>query len=347
MYTLDDRQIDAPQTGLVYTSVSLNNIDTYNTAASIKLIVAAVNKTSGKIEAIAADSTENMTNASDTLKAGINYDSSTCDYKYYVWDSNNNSVINCAPSAPQNFDVQSKVKGAYITFDASLDDFGAIDKYVIYCDGESYATAYSPSGILVDAEGEHEYYAVAYDHCGVASEPTETLTGKTVSMLGIILEGETKADVNALSSGIIFDTIDGIDPNDKCSEQVQKDGVYCRATFDLSEIRNEPGKRSMLYFSVDKQEIPAEQSDITFEITYFDEGTGNINLQYNNTSNSQATAKVAARANSNTWKTAVVRLTDAKLSANINANDIRLAGTADNPVIYISEVKAIATESYQ
>lgn len=346
-YTVDEQISDAPATGFVKTSVSLNNIDTYKVGTSIKLIVASVNKATGKIEAISADSTDNMTTPKDTLTAGVAHNADTCDYKYFVWDSNNNSVINCAPSMPQNFSVQSKATGTYISFDASEDDFDAIDKYVIYRDGEEYKTLYAASGVLDVTEDNHTYYMVAYDHYGVASEPTEEITGETVSMLGILLEGETKDDVNANSYGITFDTIDGIDANDKCSEQASKDGVYCRKTFDISEIRQQPDRFSMLYFKVDKQEIPQDETDITFEITYFDEGTGNINLQYNNTSNSVATAKVATRTNTNTWKKAVVQLTNAKLSANINGCDFRISGVAANPEIYISKVEAVPTHQYQ
>ena len=144
-----------------------------------------------------------------------------------------------------------------------------------------------------------------------------------------------------------FVNLDGLDVNDKCSAQTEKDGVYCRQTFDLSEIRNEPGRFSMLYFKLDKDKISSDEELITFEVTYFDEGTGNINLQYNNTSNSVATVKVAQRANTNTWKTAVVQLTNAKLSANINGCDFRISGVAANPEIYISKIEAVATHQYQ
>lgn len=341
----NEQDTDAPVTGFVNTTVELKNINTYPTS-SIRLIVASINKTNGKIEAISCDVADMQQNT-DTLTAGVFHNADTCDYKYFVWDANNNSLINCAPSAPLNFEVSSKVKGAYISFDASEDDFDAIDKYVIYRDGEEFKTLYAASGVLDVTEDNHTYYMVAYDHYGVASEPTEEITGETVSMTGILLEGETKDDVNSNSYGITFDTIDGIDANDKCSEQASKDGVYCRKTFDISEIRQQPDRFSMLYFKVDKQEIPQDETDITFEITYFDEGTGNINLQYNNTSNSVATVKVAQRANTNTWKTAVVQLTNAKLSANINGCDLRISGVAANPEIYVSKIEAVATHQYQ
>ena len=341
----NEQDTDAPVTGFVNTTVELKNINTYPTS-SIRLIVASINKTNGKIEAISCDVADMQQNT-DTLTAGVFHNADTCDYKYFVWDANNNSLINCAPSAPLNFEVSSKVKGAYISFDASEDDFDAIDKYVIYRDGEEFKTLYAASGVLDVTEDNHTYYMVAYDHYGVASEPTEEITGETVSMTGILLEGETKDDVNSNSYGITFDTIDGIDANDKCSEQASKDGVYCRQTFDLSEIRNDPGKFSKLYFKVDKNHIPQDEDHITFEITYFDEGTGNINLEYNNTSNSLATVKVAQRANTNTWKTAVVQLTNAKLSANINGCDFRISGVAANPEIYVSKIEAVATHQYQ
>lgn len=351
-YTLDEQIIDAPQTGFVKTSIALNNIDAYKVGTGIKLIVASVNKQTGKIEKISYDITDNMTTPDDTLTAGVDFDADTCDYKYFVWDSNNNSVINCAPSAPVNFDVQSKVTGADISFDASEDDFDAIDKYVIYCDGEEYATAYSPSVIIVDTPGEHEYYVVAYDHCGVASEPTEVLEGETVDMLSITLEGETMGDVNKSSNGITFYTIDGIAESDECSEQVQKEDMngdmrYCRATFDLSEIREEQGKRSMLYFNVDKNRL-SDENNISFEVTYFDEGTDNICLEYFKTGASgTTTVTVAQRANSNKWKTATVHIKDVNLSGDLNkGNNIRFFGKGDCPVIYISEVKAIATQNY-
>ena len=345
VYTIDGSVSEQPATGSVFTTIELDNINTYYTS-SIRLIVASINKINGKIEAIACDMADMQKNT-DTLTAGVFHNADTCDYKYFVWDANNNSLINCAPSAPLNFEVLSKVKGAYISFDASEDDFDAIDKYVVYRDDTEYKTLYAPSGFLDVSEDIHQYYVVSYDHLGVASEPTEVLKSEMVDMIGIVLEGETKSDVNANSYGITFDTIDGLDVNDKCSAQAEKDGVYCRQTFDLSEIRNEPGRFSMLYFKLDKDKISSDEELITFEVTYFDEGTGNINLQYNNTSDSVATVKLAQRANTNTWKTAVVQLTNAKLSANINGCDFRISGVAANPEIYISKIEAVATHQYQ
>ena len=82
-------------------------------------------------------------------------------------------------------------------------------------------------------------------------------------------------------------------------------------------------------------------------ITYFDEGTGSVLLQYNALGGAIAKQVTAANlTDSKTWKTAVVKLTDANFTAPpaLTNSDFRI--TASSGEICISKVAAIPTEKY-
>lgn len=94
------------------------------------------------------------------------------------------------------------------------------------------------------------------------------------------------------------------------------------------------------YFNANDATIPSNQNNLIFYITYFDEGTGNLNLQYNANDATNYKAMSIKKTGTNTWITATVAITNASFrNAQNNACDFRI--DANN---YIREISiAIGT----
>lgn len=354
-YTLaaDDgeTEIAQPEDGFVNTEVTVSGLGKLN-SERVFLVVYAINRATGKIEAAANDYASVDGRAKLTLKCGAQLDAAACDYRYYVWDDGFHSLINSAPAAVGNFRVDSRVTGARLTFDKAQDDFDAVEEYVIIRDGEEYAR--TKSTVYTDtAPGEsHSYSVVACDHMGLTSEPSEQYTSQPVSMLYCDLTAGTQSEIEAKSSGVSMRWNEDKNGNDGYSELAEKDGVSCRAAVDRSDV----GKsRSYLYFMADEEKVSQTDSGIRIEITYFDEGTGNILMHYNaipeegkpaSSSNISKETVVANRTNTMTWKTATVILGDAQFRKAVNGYDFRIMGVTSAPNIYISRVALIQSDKY-
>jgi hypothetical protein len=65
------------------------------------------------------------------------------------------------------------------------------------------------------------------------------------------------------------------------------------------------------YFNANDATIPSNQNNLIFYITYFDEGTGNLNLQYNANDATNYKAMSIKKTGTNTWITATVAITNA------------------------------------
>lgn len=88
------------------------------------------------------------------------------------------------------------------------------------------------------------------------------------------------------------------------------------------------------YFMVDANAVPSTMNNLIFKITYFDEGTGEMKLQYNGTTGDYVDA-TANKTNTGTWVTTTLAVTDASMrKAQNQSADFRIS---DNN--YISRIE--------
>lgn len=115
--------------------------------------------------------------------------------------------------------------------------------------------------------------------------------------------------------------------NESYTIQTTKSGVACRQ-IPLSKYA---------YFNVNDIVIPSSQNNLIFNITFFDEGSNKINLQYNANDGNRYKALALSQTATNEWVTAKVAITNAALN-NLQNNlaDFRISGTGGD--IYIKEI---------
>ena len=117
--------------------------------------------------------------------------------------------------------------------------------------------------------------------------------------------------------------------NEPYTIQTTKGGLDCR------QIPS--GKYG--YFRADDATFPSTENNLIFTITFFDEGTGVFNLQYNSIGtdlNSKYFTSPITRTGTNVWITVTVAVTNASFkNAQNNASDFRINGIDG---VYIREV---------
>lgn len=116
------------------------------------------------------------------------------------------------------------------------------------------------------------------------------------------------------------------DPNNEpYTIQTAKGGLDCR------QIPS--GKYG--YFRADDTSFPSTENNLIFTITFFDEGTGVFNLQYNANGNNYLSSPIT-RTGTNVWITVTVAVTNASFkNAQNQTSDFRINGTGG---VYIREV---------
>ncbi|NDP20490.1 MAG: T9SS type A sorting domain-containing protein [Paludibacter sp.] len=109
--------------------------------------------------------------------------------------------------------------------------------------------------------------------------------------------------------------------------QTTKNGVACRQ-ISLSKYG---------YFNVNDIAIPSTQNNLIFNITFFDEGSNKINLQYNANDGNRYKALSLPQSGSNAWVTAKVTITNAALNnLQNNTSDFRISGIGGD--VFIKEI---------
>jgi len=114
--------------------------------------------------------------------------------------------------------------------------------------------------------------------------------------------------------------------NEPYTIQTTRDGVQCRQI---------PEKK-YAYFNVDDTTIPSTQNNLIFYVTFYDEGTSSISLQYNANDGNNYKSASFSKTGTNSWITVTVAITNASFrNAQNNKCDFRLSGSGDN---YIKEI---------
>ena len=98
--------------------------------------------------------------------------------------------------------------------------------------------------------------------------------------------------------------------------------------------------RNTMYFDINNNLLNSPGQSVRFTVNYLDRGTGQFSLRYDATGNSQKPALTVTKANSNTWKTASVVVTDWVCGNNgPNGADLMLLNVdSDNDIFHSLEV---------
>ena len=329
-------------------SVPVSNADL--SSGSCVLLLLATDKNSGMITNIATDSHALGAAASFTLTAQTDW-AEHLDYSFYIMTPDGFSLKNSPPASVKPA-VTTQNRKLILSWDKVPDDFQAVSEYAVIMDGEELgrvsersaetgaANSFTVSGISTGEQ--HAFSVIAYDHEGLASLPYTFTTGLE-KMAEIDL-----ADCSDSSGGISFVLNDTITGGDSYTEETERGGIVCRKNVYRKPITG--GSLSFLYFAVDRNIISSNEKNVTLEITYFDEGAGSVILQYNAVGGVIAKQQtIASLENTNTWKTAVVQLTDAAFTAPValTNSDFRITASGSaNGEICISKVAAIPASKY-
>ncbi|MCX6309245.1 MAG: hypothetical protein NTY32_10605, partial [Bacteroidia bacterium] len=115
--------------------------------------------------------------------------------------------------------------------------------------------------------------------------------------------------------------------NESYTIQTTKNGDACRLV----------PMTKYAYFNVNDVVIPSSQNNLIFNITFFDEGSIKLNLQYNANDGNKYKALSIAQTGTNAWVTAKVAITNAALSnLQNNSADFRISGTGGD--VFIKEI---------
>lgn len=267
--------------------------------------------------------------------------------KYYLWGDDGIPLIDNAPTKVRNFVASSKVKGLTLTWDASADDSGMGILYNVYKDGrlvtQTDATSYSTQEKLT---GQHVFSVEAVD---LKNNAGAAVASEKLSALKMYY-----ANADGPTYGLTYKV--GGTTEDAYSVVSKVDGknVYTSETYY-------DDKHRYVYFALTADcNITEDDSDLIFEIDYYDKGTLNLVMVYNRIINSgekddyvpaRQQALVAQQEDSRTWKTAVVEVSNAALRNSGNSSGssfgILLPYKNDPGLINVREIRVIKKSEYE
>lgn len=266
----------------------------------------------------------NLTGTGDTVVSlridGV--DPVECQTKYYMWDSleNHMPLLNSAPSAPQRPAASENGGVVELVWQEAVDDHDEITSYQIYGDGmylgETAGTSFEDANLDKGQSKEYEIYSV--DENGQVS-PSAVINAGISGMDKCIANGDEIILPEDRSVNCYIETATY---KYGYSEAAVAGGVACRTT---TEQDYNGTKRVGFIPFVLSDNFLNENANITsfaVEFTYFDEGAGTINLQYDNTSGELRGSNTnVSLTNSGQWKTAMVTLTDAAFKKSSNSGN--------------------------
>lgn len=314
-------------------SVAFSIEKAFNVPGRINLFAAAFDKTSGKLSDIGKDFFDITSHSYVSLLAEVTLKADD-EFKYFLATENGAPLTNRAPADVKKLTAKRATKSVTLNWNAAKDDWDMVTKYIISKNGEDVLETEYLSGVVDGlGYGETNTFSVrAVDHMGEQSSPVSiSVTQPTPAYINL---GNIKD-----ASNISFLLGDDINGGDYYSESAEKDGIPCRKTVNRGPINGRSA--SYLYFDVDESIVSYSDNNVTFEITYFDEGTGNLMLQYNAMDGTDAkNCTVTKLTDTKQWKTATVTVNDAQFRAPaaFSYRDFRIFCSGDTNEIYVFEV---------
>ena len=254
--------------------------------------------------------------------------------KNFLWDENQ-KPYSLTSTPPLRFRMKENGVDSIRLVWFPPKNLSDVSEYIIYRDNVEIGRV--PDSYYIDSDlSSDTIYNYGVSAVFENGEESPSAFGK-FSTLGIAY---ARLD-NAISEENMHFVVNTANPNgDSYTEKTQKGGRYCyKSTSQLQpdEITIKTGK---FYFQVSENYISQKDTDATVEITYFDEGTNYIYLQYNSPTSIAESKTIVKRTDTGQWKTASLSITNAefKKAPALTNSDFRIEGGTDT---YIYEVRVI------
>ena len=272
---------------------------------------------------------------------------------YFLWDDNDVSIVNNAPSPVKNLTSVGKVKGVGLTWDNSEDDYNALS-YDIYRDGEYIGSSDTNKYLDTSAENGavYDYSVFPVDRNELAGDSDDTRNSGELPIMYYI-------DINARESGssdFRYGMEDSVamflsDPAREIYSFTSRvtDGNGETFFVGTSTVKAVP-------FKALATAISGSDKELVLEIEYLDT-TGSFNVAYNgivpegqNDSYIHALRKATSITMTNTrqWKTAVVRINDANLRGGSHCSGMHFQIQCSNAPsnVFIRKFSVIQADLY-
>lgn len=313
----------------------------------ITFIAVSVNSSTGEIKNYAED--EEITDCSDKYKT-LDFEITSFDKKggdkveYYLWDEDNKSLVNTAPSKVGELSATSKVTSINLSWNGEgIDDNNKIDYYAIYRDGILINVCSDTSYTDTAAADltNHKYEIIPVDlneNIGERSVLDNVASAKMFTYsLGATSSDEEEyglvSQYNDSKGKVVYTTV-------KDKNRIESGCVYAAPGMEACFAATDPN------IIVDNK-ITANDRNIVIRLTYLDT-EGGIDMYYNSTESATKWYRVAEMKNTREWKTVVISVDDAKFSLASSYADFKFVGKKDgsNYDLYIKKVEVIQADKY-
>lgn len=281
---------------------------------------------------------------------------------YYLMNSYGAIIKNRAPSTPAKIVGKSTQSGGKVTWEAAGDDYHHV-VYDVYKDGVLWIQGTEETEAIYETDSTvfSQFYVIARDHEGIEAAATEVVkSGKYIAQYVDFNDSEfRRAPVVAMEAAATMDR--GIHTVTRTgADTVDGDGTTpvtytAMATYSgaerqaLGAASNKTSPTRMQF----KAEgiIPTDQvTDHVFIIVkYFDEGTGVVDITYSQDTVLASKKGVFQMTGTNTWKEAVIEITDGNFtrgSNGVEGADFFLTTNANQGILAINKVTVIPEEFY-
>ncbi len=308
--------------------------------AEVTLVVVACDKETGMIAAAATDTVElPLSSTPQELSTSVQLDENTvCKYFFFKKGASDTALTlvhtpldDMKPAKPQNItapDNKLTMSSLELSWDAALDDWddAAELSYKVYA-GEnviSQGSSLTAADSKLDKNTEYKYSIEAIDSGNLVSDKADfTVKTKGGASTRVIGTGNEKTALEEKGVYILL-PIGRPEINDGTAGEdfklgytlgVYRAGRYARETTTRTNgavTRLSARVNNDYIDATDKSVIPLDLTDknITVDVTYFDDDTQIMTMQYRKSSSTDGTATVR-KTGTNLWKTVSYRLTDA------------------------------------
>ena len=203
---------------------------------------------------------------------------SNSDIKFYLWDENETSVVNSAPTPVNEFVTESKAINTKIEWNESFDDNGAIESYQIYdattnkLIGETKSLYYIDGRTrVINPATEYKYKVIAVDSNNIKSlfEDSSTISVTTDSI----------NSWNENTDNGVTNIINPDPAREAYAEVVQQNGRTALLAPSSRSQRNN-GQVYSLTFKAESMESETPYDTLSVKVDYLDTLGGKLVLNY-------------------------------------------------------------------
>ena len=255
-------------------------------------------------------------------------------------------VSNAADSAAITYRIPTAANG--------YNKNGILIRRVVLCD-EDYKDYYTSAAYTSSAVAYENYLAQQKKLAAVDDFPDGVGINFNKSGANSTPDTDYWSDIKTNGIALRCDSVNDSTDNSYRGLQYGQYGPagdkrWAVSTASYWGARASSGRMSYMYFKVDESYINADPQDVEIEITYYDHADGNFTvpnrievLNKNATSGSSKVSTYRSQTNTDTWKTATIRLSDAVFDKSDEGyGDFRLTletSSSDPKQLIISDIK--------